>query len=150
RWPSFQKPTWDYMRQVGAENALEKSPERLIGIDRDPAAVRIAGENGEKAGVGGDITWNEGDFFEFSPEAEKLYPGLLVLNPPYGKRLEGGGRSFYEKLGSHLRKNYRGWQFAVLAASHSDASAMRAGPTRMWPVRHGGLHITVAFGRVPA
>lgn len=148
KWPSFRKATLEYMRRCARESVLDKCRGAVVGIDRDPEAIRIAGENAARAGVNGDIAWKEKDFFDFDPRAEGLEPGLLVLNPPYGKRLEGGGMTLYEKLGPHLRRFYAGWKIAILAASRSHAAALRVGPTRMWSIRHGGLPVVVALGRV--
>jgi len=86
------------------------------------------------------------DFFDFNPREMKK--GLLTLNPPYGKRLAGGGKTFYERLGTHLRRNFNGWGYAVFAVSRSDAAAMNLGSMRFWNIRHGGLPVMVAMGNV--
>jgi putative N6-adenine-specific DNA methylase len=88
------------------------------------------------------------DFFELNPRKRGLKKGLLVLNPPYGVRLGAGGISLYERIGAHLRLNFKGWRYAVLAGSRTEAAAMGMGRVRLWNIRHGGIPITVVFGRV--
>lgn len=149
-WPSFREKTWEYLCRHAAENVLDRAPAPIFGIDSDPEAVRVCGENGRRADVAGDIEWREADFFDFDPRSTGLEPGMLVLNPPYGKRLGGGGKEFYERLGGHLRRHYAGWSYAVLAPSRREMAAMGPGPMRSWSIRHGGIPVTVGFGRVRA
>ena len=88
------------------------------------------------------------DFFEFSPRTRGLKKGLLVLNPPYGVRMDAGGDGLYERIGAHLKLNFKGWKYAVLTASRLEAAALGMGRVRLWNIRHGGRPITVVFGKV--
>ena len=90
-WPSFQEKSWEHLRKKMAEQALDHSPVPILGLDSDPRALSIARKNAERAGVDQDIRWQCMDFFTFKPQDHRLPPGLLVLDPPYGKRLEGAG-----------------------------------------------------------
>lgn len=148
KWPSFQKDTWEYLRRKAAESILPEAGAPIWGIDLDPEAIRISVENAKRAGVLADIQFRTMDFFTFAPRDHGLSNGLLVLNPPYGRRLEGGGREFYARLGAHLRRNFNGWRFAVLASSRSEISAMHLSAVRIWNIRHGGLPISVVLGQV--
>jgi 23S rRNA G2445 N2-methylase RlmL len=148
RWPSFQKETWEYLCRKAKETCLLKTPVRILGIDIDPGAIGVAAENANRAGVGGDVEWDRMDFFEFKPGKIGLGNGLLVLNPPYGIRLGSGGISLYERIGAHLRLYFKGWKYAILAGSRAEAAAMGTGRLRLWNIRHGGIPVTVAFGRV--
>ncbi len=148
RWPSFQKETWEYLCRKAKAGSLPKCAETIVGIDIDPEAIGVSAENAKRAGVAGDIELERMDFFEFKPGKKGLKKGLLVLNPPYGVRLEAGGVSLYERIGAHLRLNFKGWKYAVLAGSRVEAAAMGMGRLRLWNMRHGGIPVTVAFGRV--
>ncbi len=148
RWPSFQKQTWDYLRRKATESSLPKSPQKIIGIDLDPEAIRVSEENANRAGVVDDIEWKLMDFFDFDPAKRGLSKGLLVLNPPYGVRLSSEGSSLYERIGAHLKFKYKGWKYAVFAGSRVDAAALGTGRVRLWNIRHGGIPITVAMGRI--
>lgn len=147
RWPSFQKEAWEYLGRTAKEATPGRVPS-IVGIDIDPEAIRVSQENAVRAGFGNEIEWKEMDFFEFDPRDRKLKNGLVVLNPPYGKRLEGGGKALYERIGFQLRQFYKGWKYVVLAATRSEVSAMGFKSTRFWTIRHGGIPISVAMGRV--
>jgi 23S rRNA G2445 N2-methylase RlmL len=148
RWPSFQEDTWGYLRRKAKDASLLKAPETIIGIDIDPEAIEVSAENADRAGVGGDIRWEKIDFFDFNPRDRGLKKGLIVLNPPYGVRLGAGGVSLYERIGVHLRLNFKDWKYAVLARSRLEAAAMSTGRVRLWNLRHGGMNITVVLGRI--
>ncbi len=150
KWPSFQPDTWNYLFRKAGEAVLPKGPDTIIGIDIDPEAIGVSAENASRAGVSGDIEWEPMDFFEFSPRKRGLGKGLLVLNPPYGVRLDTGGIGLYERIGAHLKLNFKGWKYAVLAGSRSEAAALGMGRVRLWNIRHGGMPVTVVFGKVAA
>jgi 23S rRNA G2445 N2-methylase RlmL len=148
RWPSFQKETWEYLCRKAEAASSPKPPGKIVGIDIDPEAIEVSAENANRAGVGGDIELERMDFFEFNPVKRGLKKGLLVLNPPYGVRLGPGGTSLYERIGANLRLNFKGWKYAVLAGSRTEAAALGTGRVRLWNIRHGGIPVTVVFGRV--
>jgi putative N6-adenine-specific DNA methylase len=148
KWPSFRQESWEYLIRSAKKFSVPEVPERIIGIDIDPKAIGVSVENADRAGVGKDIQWQEMDFFDFKPHNRGLRKGLIVLNPPYGVRLAAGGVDLYEKIGAHLRLNFKGWKYAILARSRLEAAAMGTGRVRLWNIRHGGMNISVVLGRI--
>lgn len=148
RWPSFQEKTWAYLRRKQAEEALARSPVPIVALDLDSEAVAVARENAGRAGVEGDIRWENSDFFSFRPRDRGLEPGLVAIDPPYGKRMSGGGRDLYERVGAVLRNHFAGWQAVVLAPERPLATLLRLPSARFWDLRHGGMSIVVAMGRI--
>lgn len=148
KWPSFRREQWSFILRKAEEQALSSSPSRIVALDRSGSAIETARQNAARAGVDEDIEWASSDFFEFEPKDHQLGPGWIALNPPYGKRLEGGGRGFYEELGLHLQKSFKGWHAAVLAPDRGCALALRLPAARFWNITHGGIPLTVAIGRV--
>ncbi len=147
-WPSFQEKSWDHLRRELAEHALAQSPGPILAIDGEPKALSIARKNAERAGVDQDIRWQAMDLYDFRPQDYHLPPGLLVLDPPYGRRLESGGKASYEQLGRHLRRFFEGWQTAILAPSKALALSLKIPSLRFWQIDHGGSPIIVAMGRL--
>jgi putative N6-adenine-specific DNA methylase len=148
RWPSFQERSWDHLRKKLAEQALAQSPCPILAIDGEPEVLSIARKNAARAGVDQDIEWRAMDLFAFRPQDYHLPPGLLVLDPPYGRRLEGGGKDFYEQLGRHLRQFFEGWQTAILTPSKALALSLKIPSMRFWQIRHGGAPVIVAMARL--
>lgn len=145
KWPAFQEKTWGYLCRKARENALPHSPVPIVGIDHDCEAIAVSRENAFEAGVGEDIRWINEDFFQFHPRDLGLKPGLLLLNPPYGLRLEGGGKELYAPLAIHLRRAFAGWHVAILVPDRSLAVIMGLPSMRFWTIKHGGLSVMVGM-----
>ncbi|SHE33417.1 putative N6-adenine-specific DNA methylase [Desulfacinum infernum DSM 9756] len=148
KWPSFQEKTWLHLLRK-AEEAVDRSVElRIVGIDRDAAALRIAADNARRAEAAADIRWVRAPFESFRPGDHGLSGGLVVLNPPYGVRLSGGDMEMYRRILRHLGKHFAGWQAAVIAPVREFLSDGGVRPDRIWKVRHGGLPVHVGFYRL--
>ena len=148
RWPSFAAARWEYLRRKAREAIRERARAPIIGVDAQGEAIEIAQDNARRAGLSEDISWEVTDFFSYEPSRHALRPGVLILNPPYGKRLETAGREFYERLGLHVRTLYRGWRIAVLAPERSLLQQVGLPRLRIWQIPHGGLSIVVGMGRL--
>jgi 23S rRNA G2445 N2-methylase RlmL len=148
KWPSLRVEQWAYLRRKALEQALAESPSRIVAVDSSARAIETARENALRAEVEEDIEWICADFLQFEPGEHRLGPGLIILDPPYGKRLDGGGKVLYEQLGAHLRRSFRGWHAVVLAPDRPSAIALRLPSMRFWNITHGGLPIIVALARI--
>lgn len=147
QWPSYQAKTWRYLLRQANDHALAKAPVPIIAIDENPEAIAASRQNADHARVGKDIVWHQRDFFSIRPQELNVEPGLLFLNPPYGKRLPQED-DFYERLGAHLRRFYPGWQAAVMAPDRPRALRLKLARARYWHIKHGGLPIVVVFTRL--
>ena len=72
------------IRRQEAEKIRTDVTVRITGSDIDPAAVRMAKENAERAGVSELITFEVADAMQFD---RKTQGGVIVTNPPYGERI---------------------------------------------------------------
>jgi putative N6-adenine-specific DNA methylase len=127
RWPRTGKSDTAILGGLRSELAArEVAPAHVFASDRDPAAVEAAQANARAARIALSVTLAD------AREIEPLDPpGQLVLNAPYGERLEVGGRkplkTFYHQLGAALRR-LRGHRAAVLAGNEDFESAFGVRP----------------------
>jgi len=92
----------------------------IVGYDTDPAAVRIAWGNLERAGLTGRVHFERrGVDGLLPPSPAQGTAGLLVANPPYGERLGEVAelRGLYRTLGARLREGFLGWHAAVFTGN---------------------------------
>jgi putative N6-adenine-specific DNA methylase len=84
------------------------------------------------------IHWVTGAIDQIKPIAAS---GLLVANPPYGKRLEQPGEAadFERSLGEVLKKNFAGWQAWILSDNLKLDSGIRLKAGRRVPVFNGDI-----------
>ena len=148
QWPGFRPETWNYLKRKALEASLPEIPVPLTAVDRDAEAVEIAQSNAQRAGVRENVRWIAGDFFDIGADSLGLPPGLVLLNPPYGLRLESDGKELYERIGAHLRNRFQGWKAAVLVPEGIPASALGFKALRLRRLGHGGLSVVAALGRV--
>jgi putative N6-adenine-specific DNA methylase len=117
----------------------------ILGADRDPRAIETARRNLARAGAEHDVTLACQDASALRPPAPT---GLVVANPPYGRRL-GDPRAAargYRDLGRVLRAQFRGWQAAILVPARFDPGKTLGLRLReRIPLRNGGLAVTLAL-----
>jgi putative N6-adenine-specific DNA methylase len=116
RWLDFDERLWRKLVRE-AENAIHKIPVGLVtGYDRDSRALKLAGRNAAKAGFDGQLHYFHAELEAFQPEGER---GVVIINPPYGKRLgeDDDLRELYCRIGDILKKRCRGWTGYVLTGN---------------------------------
>lgn len=135
-WPGFDPGLW--RRLVDEARALERPLPRglIFGADRDPQAVQAALANARRAGLQDQVPIEVADVLRSRlPEGP---PGLVLCNPPYGRRLGGPELSrLYRGLGRFARSR-PGWRLALLTTNPELAA--QAGPlAARHRLRNGGL-----------
>ena len=103
--------------------------------------IDFARRNAERAGVGHAIVFHGGDALERPPPLlPPDLPGTLILNPPYGKRIEVDGQfasgasrasaedrdtpsDFFSRLAAHWKRAYTahpaGWTAWILSPTRA-------------------------------
>ena len=122
-WRGHDEALWRQVReQAQARCRADAQPTALIqGQDRDPAAVRDARANAQRAGIASWVRFEVQPLAQAAPRGAHTGegpPGLLCTNPPYGVRLEDldAARALHRELGRVLRERFQGWHAAVLTS----------------------------------
>lgn len=134
----FDASAWQEMR----DSVRAPTPgTRFFGSDRDAGAIRMSGQNAERAGV---AEWCR---FECLPVSDlqppDAPPGIVIVNPPYGTRIGNKGPLFglHAAMGEVFRERFRGWRIGIVTSEAGLAKAtglpLEAGPI----VAHGGLKV---------
>ena len=115
RWRQHQPDTWAELREelVARRRPDAVSPGRFRGYDRDQGAIRAALANSGRCGVGDHIVFERRDLAQCPKAAESR--GLVLVNPPYGARLEevASLEPTYALLGARLMECFPGWEAGV-------------------------------------
>ena len=108
RWPGFDRPLWERLVAEARQGALALLPAPVVGSDISHSAIAMANENARRAGVGNLLTLGRGEISELEPPPG---PGVLIFNPPYGKRLgeEEALRPLYKEIGDVMKKRCKGY-----------------------------------------
>jgi len=127
RWRGHDDGAWQAVR---GEALDRRRPDmlgagRLRGYDRDQTAIRAALANSGRSGVGDHLRFERCELasLPLAPEAQ----GLVMVNPPYGARLEQEATlgPLYQLLGRRLIECFPGWEAAVFTGNPPLGRAMR-------------------------
>jgi putative N6-adenine-specific DNA methylase len=118
--------------------------------------VDFAQRNAERAGVAAVIEFRGGDALQRLPPCET--PGVMLVNPPYGERIDvrgvagreraqvtesdaedGTGDEFFMQLARHWKTNYHGWKAWVLSPDMKLPGRMRMKENRRVPLYNGPI-----------
>lgn len=155
QWPGSDPAVLEQERAQAQRQVLEAAPAPIHASDHDPGAIRAARANAERAGVADDIVFGCRSVAELAPLPG---PGLLVTNPPYGRRVGDRRRLArpYATLGRALRQTLPGWEAAILApvatpAAVFDALARASGLVfrEVMRTRNGGIAVRLLGAVAP-
>jgi putative N6-adenine-specific DNA methylase len=140
-----------------AQSRIRPCAVPIIASDVSFRMVDFARRNAQRAGVEQWIEFHGGDALERpAPALPAELPGTLMLNPPYGERIEVGGKAarpsaqdrdtpddFFPRLASHWKRAYTqhpaGWTAYVLSPDMKLPSAMRLKESRRTPMWNGPI-----------
>jgi putative N6-adenine-specific DNA methylase len=155
-------PQWRELK-AAAQARIHASAVPIFASDVSFRMVDFAHRNAERAGVAGAITLNGGDALERpAPALPPGMPGTLMLNPPYGERIEVLGKAgrrgaprpsaedrstpedFFPRLAAHWKRAYTAregehWTAWVLSPDLKLASTMRLKESRRVPMWNGPI-----------
>jgi putative N6-adenine-specific DNA methylase len=145
-----------------AQSRVRECPVPIYASDVAFRMVDFARRNAERAGVAKAIQFNGGDALERpAPTLAADLPGTLMINPPYGERIEVAGKAarpsardrgddnraapddFFPRLSAHWKRAYTqhpaGWTAWVLSPDMKLPGAMRLKESRRVPMWNGPI-----------
>ncbi|MCU0442766.1 MAG: THUMP domain-containing protein [Bacteroidia bacterium] len=115
-WRDFEPQLWKQVKQEAME-AIVPCEATLIGNDAVFKVIEIARSNARKAGVENELQLSNMRFEEQTPP-EPLNGGTLIMNPPYGERIDiGEAAAFYKMLGDVLKQKFSGYDAWILSSN---------------------------------
>lgn len=149
-FPSHDARAWEAERRA-AQAAERPAPAPLFGSDLNAGALGTARRNARRAGVQEHLVLERRDVAELVPPPVLAgRAGLVVVNPPYGKRVGEGGDlpALYRALGEALRTRFGGWRAAVLVPEEALARALGFPSPARHAVENGGLPLQLLVQRL--
>jgi len=133
-WPGHDAARTEAVRQrLGAHARPPPAP--VLASDRNGGAVRLAGKNAEAAQADRFVRIERRDAAQVEPPPG---PGVCLVNPPYGIRLDREVEESWRALGSLLGR-LSGWTVGILAGDPALARLLPGAPTRNLEVQNGGI-----------
>ena len=115
----------------------EKLP-TIIGCEINKKVFEQANLNISLAGLENYIELINNDFLELQLSCT---PGIIICNPPYGKKLgdENELISLYEQMGIFLKNNFSDWEFWLLSGNPKLTKYLKMKSSLKIPVSNGGI-----------
>ena len=109
---NFSFDVWKNIKIKSKKNIV-KIKRNIFASDIDDYAVKIGIENSKRIYMFSNIIFERKDFKDMSIDAKN---GIIIVNPPYGKRLENRDqRAFYIELKEILKQKFNNWTFFMIA-----------------------------------
>ena len=138
-WLDFRKDI--YLNEKNkAKNKIinyEKLP-TIIGCEINKKVFEQANVNISLAGLENYIELINNDFLALQLSCT---PGIIICNPPYGKKLgdENELISLYEQMGIFLKNNFSGWEFWLLSGNPKLTKYLKMKSSLKIPISNGGI-----------
>ena len=149
-WPAFRPQQWGYIRKQAAKAFNKTTEPTVFASDNDAKSIHQLERQIECHGLSNTIHLRTKDFFDIHPKSYGNKAGLVIINPPYGRRLVYGGnqKRFYKSIFNKLIKDFSGWKMGLMIP---DKALVELCPFKVesHPLFHGGLKLTLITGRIP-
>ena len=112
-WPEYDPDLFDTVKQAAIDRIVEQPPE-MFASDTSPNAIRKAKNNLINIQIPDVVKCFTKDFLQTEKPAKH---GVLVMNPPYGERMnEDDNQEFYRAIGDHFKTAYDGWDCWIISS----------------------------------
>jgi putative N6-adenine-specific DNA methylase len=146
-WPGFSPAGFAHARSQAAQQFSTASS--IFASDVDPHALAALTRNLSDHAFLAPVHASEHTFFDLRPDRFTRKKGVVVLNPPYGRRLENhlDTTAFYREITRKLAMDFKGWRAGLIfpGKQFSDLNHLNFKP---FPFFHGGLNLAAGIGRI--
>jgi len=145
QWPVFSRPAFLHLKKSIAEtvDSTVKLPQ-FFASDIDEKSLEAAQENLSRANLGEKVSITQKDFFEPETDRDFKLPSLILLNPPYGKRLETGNvEGLYRRIGTMISSHYKDYGFAIIVPGPEAEKALGCAFDRKITFKQGGIPVAL-------
>jgi putative N6-adenine-specific DNA methylase len=140
-WPGYREGLWHLLCAEARREEVAVNVS-ISGADESLEAVAAAKENCRRSEAADIVSITQCRLNEQSVHAGQ---GLVVCNPPYGKRLpmEENPATYYSRLGQHLQRVYPGWRLAILCSDPDLIKATGLSFKQIARLDNGGLTVSL-------
>ncbi len=135
-WPDFEAGLFEEEQQE-ARSREQKVQAEILASDIKGFLLNHTRQNIMNAELMGSIKVQRNDFFKFKPPYEN---GLVILNPPYGKRMSHYDlKTLNHDIGEALKHRYTGFRAGVISHEIEALKHIGLRPSRKIQVYNGPL-----------
>mgnify|MGYP001161085276 FL=1 len=140
-WKQHHAAIWQRLLSEAAERRRKglEHPPMILGYDHHKATLGRANQHIRQAGLTDVVSITHQDLFSFKAEVPEA--GLVVLNPPYGKRLgqDEDLDRLYGEIGQLLKTKFKGWNASVFTDDKSRGKVVGVRAHKIHSLFNGAL-----------
>jgi putative N6-adenine-specific DNA methylase len=148
-WPGFRQENFNYLKNQLQQAFCPGGGPGIFASDIDDSALSLLRDAIGQHEFLNTIQAEKTDFFDIQPTQFTPKKGVVVLNPPYGKRLgkEMNMTRFFAEIGKKLAADFKGWRVGIIYPEKALGKAMGL-PLQPMPFFHGGLDLFAGIGQI--
>ncbi|NEO26503.1 MAG: RNA methyltransferase [Kamptonema sp. SIO4C4] len=138
RWRDFEPQVWQRVKAEAQAQQQTQLPASIWGCDRNADILQHAKTNAQNCGIVKQIHWQTQEFSQLYPPCES---GILLCNPPYGKRVGEVEdlAPFYKLMGDVLKQRFTGWTAYILTGNKALAKKIGLKTSQRIPIYNGSI-----------
>lgn len=136
---SFDKELWNDIRTEAVKQIMDSKKSPIFAGDISADFVDITMEHAKSLDLEKKIKWHVADFKDFKPPRSR---GILLMNPPYNKRLkQDKTKEFYGMIRDTLKINYRGYRAFILTGDMENYRKIHLKPASEIDLYNGPIQV---------
>ncbi|MGL5033978.1 MAG: THUMP domain-containing class I SAM-dependent RNA methyltransferase, partial [Microcystaceae cyanobacterium] len=137
-WPDYNSELWNALLTEAKSHQLDQLSTPIYGSDLDSEMIEQALDNARSCGLENQIQFQQKAFEDIEAPCDR---GILICNPPYGKRLGETAEleGFYKQMGDIFKQRFKGWTAYVLTGNKELAKRVGLKASRRFPIYNGSL-----------
>ena len=149
QWPAYRAKRFGYLKRQFEDSFVQPERPLIFASDKDPQACRQLEQCTRRFGLSDTISINNADFFQLVPGNFTDRPGLVTINPPYGRRIGTRQESMeiFQAICDKLAREYKGWRLVLIAPGKLLEKKVPF-KLKTYPLFHGGLAVKLMVGKI--
>ncbi len=137
-WPDFNRELFEEI--YNDDSAEREVTVPIVGADISPRAIEISRTNARNAGLERYITFEQRSIAQWSQNEVPQPAGVLVSNPPYGKRITADDmNALYGSIGTTLKHAFKGYHAWIIGYEDVYFHEIGLAPSQKVALNNGGL-----------
>jgi putative N6-adenine-specific DNA methylase len=135
-WKNFDSELWKKVHDE-ARFGIKECEAEIWASDASSGAINMSKEAARKFDLSGTIRYRNVPFEQFTPPSAN---GLLIINPPYGERMQDQDTDLlYQEIGDQLKKHFQGFSAWIISSNFESMKKIGLKPSSKHTLFNGSL-----------
>ena len=142
KWKDWDPELFEIIKESQLKKVINPKIQ-INGSDKAPSAIEKAKQNIENANLSEFIQIQKKDFFQLDKQTKG--PLHLMINPPYGERLEGDTNALYQGIGDGFKQSFPNTHAWLISSNMEAIKCIGLRPSRKIKVFNGKLESRLLY-----